>query len=246
MKHFPGFWFRVVTTISHNPLALVGGVLLCLSPIAAPGQSVTFAGARSTLPANGLSEPNGVAVDSAGNVFIGGFTNNEVLESPLTAAGYGPLTILPASLNFVEGVAVDSAGDVFIADAVNKRFVELPKTPTGFGPQTTLPFSGSSVSFPSLIALDAAGNVYVNSFESSDVFVLPKTATGYGPQTIVPFTFKPEFSFLTGMAVDIAGDVFVSDQNENGNADVAGDASGVTEDSYRLRTAGGTAVQRFI
>ena len=35
MKHFPEPWFRVVTTLSHNPLALVGGVLLCLSSVAA-------------------------------------------------------------------------------------------------------------------------------------------------------------------------------------------------------------------
>src|ERR1700722_14569870 len=44
MKHFPLPWFRVVTTLSHNPLALLGGVLLCVSPALAPAQNVTFAG----------------------------------------------------------------------------------------------------------------------------------------------------------------------------------------------------------
>ena len=52
MKYFPGPWFRVVTSIFQHPLALVAEIVLCLSPIAATGQSVTFAGAQSVLPAS--------------------------------------------------------------------------------------------------------------------------------------------------------------------------------------------------
>ena len=42
MKLFPGPWFRVATSNFQNPLALVGSIYLCLSPIAARGQSVSF------------------------------------------------------------------------------------------------------------------------------------------------------------------------------------------------------------
>ncbi len=57
MKLHPLPWFRVATTLSQNPLALVGGVLLCLSPALAPGQSVSFAGAQSaTSPSTGAAE----------------------------------------------------------------------------------------------------------------------------------------------------------------------------------------------
>ena len=57
MKHFPEPWFRVVTALSHTPLALVGGVLLCLSPVAARGQSVSFAGAgNAASPSTGAAE----------------------------------------------------------------------------------------------------------------------------------------------------------------------------------------------
>ncbi len=46
--------------LSHfrNPLVL-GGVLLCLASLAAPGQSVSFAGSEETLPFIGLSGPRG-------------------------------------------------------------------------------------------------------------------------------------------------------------------------------------------
>ena len=49
MKYFPGPWFRVATSIFQNPLVLVAGLLLCLSPIVAREQSVTFGGAQSTM-----------------------------------------------------------------------------------------------------------------------------------------------------------------------------------------------------
>ena len=97
MKHFPGPWFRVVTKIFQNPLVLVGGVLLCLSPMAARGQSVTFAGTESVLPTNGLDAATGVAVDSSGNVVISDFYNHRVVVLSKTPTGYAPQANLPTS-----------------------------------------------------------------------------------------------------------------------------------------------------
>ncbi len=87
MKHFPGPWFRVVTSIFQNPLALATGVLLCLSPIAARGQSVTFAGTQTTLPASNLHSPAGAAIDSVGDVFITDTVNSRVVELPPDSDG---------------------------------------------------------------------------------------------------------------------------------------------------------------
>ncbi len=86
MKHFRRPWFRVVTTIFQNPLALVAGFLLCLSPIAARGQSVIFVGAQHVLPTNGLNIALGVAVDRAGDVFIASSGNGLLLELRKTSA----------------------------------------------------------------------------------------------------------------------------------------------------------------
>jgi DNA-binding beta-propeller fold protein YncE len=74
-----------------------------------------------------LNTPNGVAVDSAGNLYIADLKNcriREVSNGTITtvagigAWGYngdnGPAT--SAWLKFPAGVAVDSAGDLYIAD----------------------------------------------------------------------------------------------------------------------------------
>ncbi len=201
--------FGSIPSLFRHPLALLGGVLLCLAQAAALGQSVTFAGAQTTLPTSGLSYPIGVAVDSAGDVFIADPNNFRVLELSKTATGYGPQTTLPfSSLDSPYGVAVDGAGDVFVADSVNNRVLELPKTATGYGPQETLPTSG--LSSPLGVAVDSAGDVFIADPNNFRVLELSKTATGYGPQTTLPFPFSSLVS-PHGVAVDGAGDVFVAD-----------------------------------
>src|SRR5271167_3215899 len=100
--------FSAPKTLFQYPLALVGGLLLCLSPIAASGQSVSFAGAQTVLPFSGLMGSSGVAVDSAGDVFVSDVGNDLVLELPKTSTGYGPQFTLPFNgLIYPNGVAVD-------------------------------------------------------------------------------------------------------------------------------------------
>ena len=74
-------------------------------------------GPQTTLPTSGLTEPDGVAVDSAGDVFIADYVNDRVVELPKTATGYGPQTTLPFGSGLgADAVAVDSAGDLFVTD----------------------------------------------------------------------------------------------------------------------------------
>src|SRR5277367_4367229 len=80
---------------NRNPLALLGGVLLWVIPAVASAQNLTFAGAQSNLPFNGLSSPTGLARDAAGDVFVS--YDARVVELPRTAIGYGAQTTLPFS-----------------------------------------------------------------------------------------------------------------------------------------------------
>ena len=101
------------------------------------------------ISANSLSFPNGVAVDTAGNVYIADLNNSRVLEynTPLAVTatpGSGDTTadlvfgqggsfssgtannggISANSLNSPFGVAVDSIGNVYVADTANNRALE--------------------------------------------------------------------------------------------------------------------------
>jgi len=162
------------------------------------GQSSDIAFSPSpqiTVSATGLSSPNGVAVDAAGDVFIADSGNNRVVE--VTPSGIQ--TTVPATgLNSPSSVAVDGAGDVFIADSGNNQVVEV----TSGGTQTKV--SATGLSSPKGVALDAAGNVFiVDSGNNQVVEVMPG-----GTQTTLPVT---GLSSPNGVAVDGVGDVFIAD-----------------------------------
>ncbi|WP_264034416.1 serine/threonine-protein kinase [Mycobacterium interjectum] len=69
-------------------------------------------GTPTVLPFSGLYQPQGLAVDNAGAVYVADFDNRVV---KLTA-GSTSQTVLPfTGLNYPEGVAVDGQGDVYVA-----------------------------------------------------------------------------------------------------------------------------------
>jgi hypothetical protein len=206
MKMYSLPWSRVVTRHFQKTLPLLlGGALLCVVPIAASAQSVTLAGSEEMLPFGTLSGPVGVAVDSAGDVFLVENGSDTVVKFPMTMTGYGPPTTLPFSgLNGPYFIALDRGGDVFVTDHGNNRVVELPKTETGYGPQTILPANG--LSHPWGIAVDSKGDVFIADSSNGRVLELPQTGTGYGPQTTL-ITDVPD---AHGLAVDSAGNLFIA------------------------------------
>ena len=123
-----------------NPLRFATCVLLLLGAFSAPAhaQSVTFAAAQTTV-GSGLTDPYGVAMDGAGDVFIADTDNNRVVEVP---AGGGAQITVGSGLSYPFGVAVDGAGDVFIVENYASTVV---KVPAGGGAQTTV---GSGLYLP--------------------------------------------------------------------------------------------------
>ena len=75
------------------------------------------------LPFTGLDRPDGVAVDTAGTVYVTDFGNNRVLK---LTAGASSQTVLPfTGLSRPEDVAVDTGGNLYVTDTGNKRVVVL-------------------------------------------------------------------------------------------------------------------------
>ena len=140
-----------------------------------------------------LSNPEGVAVDSAGNLYIADTSNSVVRELSTggairTIAGTGVAghtgdggSATSASLGSPEGVAVDSAGNVFIADGYYATIRKVSTdgvigTIAGTGVAGYTGDGGPAVnaqlSGPSDIALDAAGNLYLADRLNSAVRIL--------------------------------------------------------------------------
>ena len=113
------------------------GTIVTVAGTGTAGYSGDFGPATSAM----LNQPNGVAVDSNGNLFISDWHNNrirEVLQSTgniLTVAGTGTAGYSgdggqsnSAMVNYPGGVAVDSNGNLFIADSSNQRIREVAKS----------------------------------------------------------------------------------------------------------------------
>ena len=204
-----------------------------------------FSGDGGSATTASLSDPSGVAVDGAGNLYIADFFNNRIRKvSPLgiitTVAGNGVAgasgdggSAVSASLNAPEGVAVDSTGNIYIADFDN----DLVRKVNSAGIITTLVgtgvtgFSGdggqatrSQLNSPADVVLDAAGNLYIADSGNNRIRkVTPdgtiSTVAGSGPTGASTGGFSGDggpatralLNNPTGVAVDAAGTLYIAD-----------------------------------
>src|ERR1700683_748258 len=118
-----GATLMAVLVVEVGPASAVGKVSATVAaPAPAPGDvliaeagnnqvlDVPAGGGAQTTVGSGLSDPQGVAVDTKGDVFISDTANNRVVEVP---AGGGPQTTVGSGPNVDDGVAVDAQGDLF-------------------------------------------------------------------------------------------------------------------------------------
>lgn len=193
--------------------AVVGAAAIVLVAIVAaagylvlrPSWSPTQASGQTVLPFTGIDfrlSPSGVAVDSAGNVYV----TSEGMYGRVVklATGSTGTTVLPFNgLYQPQGLAVDGAGTVYVTD-FNNRVVTLA---AGSNNQTVLPFDG--LNYPEGLAVDTQGAVYVADRGNNRVV---KLAAGSKTQTVLPFTGLND---PDGVAVDNSGNVYVTDTDNN-------------------------------
>jgi len=77
----------------------------------------------TTLVSTGLNHPSGIAVDSAGNLYIADSGNNAIKE--LAVGSQTLTTILASGLNSPQGITIDSAGNLYVADTGNNEIKEI-------------------------------------------------------------------------------------------------------------------------
>jgi uncharacterized protein (TIGR03437 family) len=183
-----------------------------------------------------LGGPAGIALDSAGNLYIADAYNYRVRKVSANGvittvagngtAGYsgdnGPAT--SAQLRSIYGVAVDSAGNLYIADTDNNRIREVSKgTITTLAGTGTVGYSGDNgpatsarFSSPWSVAVDSAGSLYIaDLFNNALRKVSGGTITtiagggagfsGGGPVNGVALTAP------NGVTVDAAGNLYIAD-----------------------------------
>jgi uncharacterized protein (TIGR03437 family) len=177
-----------------------------------------------------LSDAEGVAVDSAGNIFIADANDHRIRRiatdgtiSTLAGDGFpgfrgdgGPASA--AQLNTPYGIAADSAGNLYIADLGNNRVRKI-------GSDGTITTVNGTETFlaPRNVALDAAGNLYVSEFGGHRVrrVGLDGTITTIAGTGTAGFSGDggsatvAQLNYPAGLAFDSAGNFYIADSSNN-------------------------------
>ena len=216
-----------------------------ISKITPNGVVSRFAGNGNPALVNGtgtaasFNSPEGLAIDAAGYIYVADAANNVIRKiSP-----YGVVTTLAgnvnagslngtgtaASFSSPSSVVVDKSGNVFVTDAGNNLIRKITaagvvSTFAGSGSGNYIDGTGTAAGFsnPSDIAIDAAGNLYVNDLGNQVIRKI--TAAGVvttlagtpGSTGVVNGTGSAaSFNYPAGIAVDVAGNVYVADKFNN-------------------------------
>jgi hypothetical protein len=115
----------------------------------------------------GLSDPSGIAVDSAGNMWAIGKSANQVAEFTDAGTAVSPIGgWTGGGLDGPSRIAIDGGNNVWITNVTNSSITELNNSGTPITPSTG--YQSSTLQGPVWIAVDASGNVWaVNTTESA-------------------------------------------------------------------------------
>jgi len=194
------------------------GILTLVAGNGTPG----YSGDNGPATSAQLNDPAGLAVDSAGNLYIADPGNDRIRKvsngvittvagngTPGYSGDGGPAT--SAQLGYYPAsIAVDSAGNLYIADTSNSRVRKVAN-----GVIATMTASGAPFS-ARYVAVDSAGDLYINDGRSEILKVangvITKVAGGGmaglgddGPAT------SAQLYYPDGIAVDSAGNLYIAD-----------------------------------
>jgi sugar lactone lactonase YvrE len=215
--------------------------------IAAGGVVTTYAGTGTAGGANGsattatFTNPTGVAVDSAGDVYVADENNNEirmitpggqvslVAGSPTGAAGNTDGSGTAARFNGPEGIAIDSSGNIWVTDSANNEIRKVTPggvvtTWAGTGAAGHANGTGNVATFnmPTGIAADSSGNLYVTDHDNNEIRKIDSSdnvtlfagsasaAAGSANGTGSGATFNGPFGITVA-----GGNLFVTDANNS-------------------------------
>jgi sugar lactone lactonase YvrE len=203
-----------------------------------------YSGDKGLATSATLKSPAGVALDSAGNLYIADTNNNVIREVTASTgivttvagngtSGYsgdnGPAT--SATLISPNGVTVDPSGNIYIADTGNNVIRKVTASSaiiatvvgsgkSGYtGDNSTA--TSATLNSPYDVALDSAGNIYIadtgNNVIREDTVssAIIATVVGSGAFGDTGAATSVTLKSPYGVALDSAGDIYVADTGNN-------------------------------
>ena len=147
----------------------------------------TPGGVQSTF-ASGLGQPEGLAFNSAGDLFVADLFSGTIYE--FTPGGVQ--STFASGLNHPTGLAFNSAGDLFEADYGSSRIYEF----TSSGTKSTF---ASYVTSPEALAFNSADDLFVAGQDGEIIEITPsRVQSGYADS----------LAGLSGLSFNSAGELF--------------------------------------
>ena len=159
--------------------------------------------------------PSGLAVDSAGNVYVADALNDRIQK--FSSSGtfidkWGTHGSANGQFDLPIDVATDSLGEVYVTDSSNNRVQRFTSTGTFLGKWGSAGSAPGQFQSPSRLAIDSQRNVYVSDTGNDRIQVFRPTGAfvkqwgGHGPG-------DGQFNSPLGIAVGTASRLYVGDAN---------------------------------
>src|ERR1700729_1014209 len=155
---------------------------------------------------NGVTNPQALIFDAAGDLFVANQTGTVTAYSP----PYNQTPVAIANgVNRPQALALDARGDLFVANGNGSNTVTMYSPPYGGAPAGTL---SSGVNDPLSLAVDSSSNLFV-------VNAAANTVTEYAPPyTGTPTTISKGLNTPSSLALDVRGNLFVANLNSTPNS----------------------------
>lgn len=235
--------------------------------------TIGYYGDGSAAIAATFNNPQGMAFDAAGNLYVAD-TNNHVIRKITkdgslitTVAGTGRYgysgdggLATGATLAYPTTIALDAAGNLFIADTSNSRIrvvltngvIWTVAGTGGFGDGADGPATSSALKFPLGVALDSTGAIWVSDTQNNRIKKLTPVA-GTSNLPVISLngvgqssSFGAFRSISPGAWVEIFGTNFGARERQWAGGDFSGNTAPTSLDGVSVSLAGSPAFVAYV